>query len=61
MPDAGRSAALSMRDLVKTFGPVKALVGTDFEVARGEIHGLVGQNGAGKSTIIKILAGLFPP
>ena len=61
MPDAGRSAALSMRDLVKTFGPVKALVGTDFEVTRGEIHGLVGQNGAGKTTIIKILAGLFRP
>ena len=59
MTAATDPVALSMRGIVKTFGVVKALVGTDFEVRRGEIHGLVGQNGAGKSTIIKILAGLF--
>jgi len=61
MPTAEQPVALSMRSIVKTFGVVKALVGIDLEVARGEIHGLVGQNGAGKSTIIKILAGLFKP
>ena len=61
MTAATQPLALSMSGIVKTFGVVKALVGTDFEVARGEIHGLVGQNGAGKSTIIKILAGLFKP
>ncbi len=61
MASEQRPVALSMRGLVKTFGVVKALVGVDFEVARGEIHGLIGQNGAGKSTIIKILAGLFKP
>jgi len=59
MPSAAQHIALSMRGLFKTFGVVKALVGIDFEVERGEIHGLIGQNGAGKSTIIKILAGLF--
>ena len=61
MPAAAQPVALSMRGIVKTFGVVKALVGIDFDVARGEIHGLVGQNGAGKSTVIKILAGLFKP
>ncbi len=59
MASEAQPAALSMRGLVKNFGVVKALAGADFEVARGEVHGLVGQNGAGKSTIIKILAGLF--
>ena len=61
MASEQRPIALSMQGLVKTFGVVKALAGVDFEVARGEIHGLVGQNGAGKSTVIKILAGLFKP
>jgi ribose transport system ATP-binding protein len=55
------TTALSMRGLVKTFGAVRALDGANFEVERGEVHGLVGQNGAGKSTVIKILAGLFKP
>jgi ribose transport system ATP-binding protein len=53
--------ALSLRGLVKTFGAVRALDGASFEVRHGEVHGLVGQNGAGKSTMIKILAGLFTP
>jgi len=61
MPAAAQPVALSMRGIVKTFGGVKALVGINFEVVRGEVHGLVGQNGAGKSTIIKILAGLLTP
>jgi ribose transport system ATP-binding protein len=53
--------ALSMRGLVKTFGAVRALDGASFNVQRGEVHGLVGQNGAGKTTIIKILAGIYKP
>ena len=61
MPATTEPTALSMRGISKSFGVVRALVETDFDVARGEIHGLVGQNGAGKSTIIKILAGLFKP
>ncbi|MDX8452324.1 sugar ABC transporter ATP-binding protein [Mesorhizobium sp. VK9D] len=53
--------AIEMTGITKTFGAVKALVDADLKVARGTIHGLVGQNGAGKSTIIKILAGIYSP
>jgi ribose transport system ATP-binding protein len=53
--------ALTMSDMVKTFGGTRALDGANLKVAQGSIHGLVGQNGAGKSTLIRILAGLQPP
>jgi ribose transport system ATP-binding protein len=51
--------ALALRDIVKTFGATRALDGASLVVQRGTIHGLIGQNGAGKSTIIKILGGLY--
>ncbi|MCB8882215.1 sugar ABC transporter ATP-binding protein [Acidisoma cellulosilytica] len=51
--------ALALRDLVKTFGATRALDNANLVVERGAIHGLIGQNGAGKSTIIKILGGLY--
>ena len=53
--------SLRMKGICKTFGPVKALVDASLEVMPGTIHGLVGQNGAGKSTIIKVLAGIIAP
>ncbi|WP_186386120.1 sugar ABC transporter ATP-binding protein [Stappia sp. TSB10P1A] len=43
----------------KRFGPVMALTGVDFRVEAGEIHALLGINGAGKSTFIKILSGII--
>jgi ABC-type sugar transport system ATPase subunit len=43
--------------LSKSYGPVRVLHGLDLELAAGEIHALVGENGAGKSTFIKILSG----
>lgn len=51
--------AVDMRGISKEFGPVKALENVDLVVRKGTIHGLVGANGAGKSTIIKILAGIY--
>ena len=57
----GEELALTMRDVVKTFGGIRALDGANLKVRRGTIHGLVGQNGAGKSTLIKILAGIHQP
>jgi ABC-type sugar transport system ATPase subunit len=52
------SALLEVRDLVKVYPGVTALAGVDLDVAAGEVHCLVGQNGAGKSTMIKILTGV---
>jgi ribose transport system ATP-binding protein len=45
----------------KSFGGVQALRNASFRAERGEVHALVGENGAGKSTMIKILSGLYPP
>lgn len=47
-------------NLRKEFGPTIALNNVDFEVRRGEIHGLIGENGSGKSTIMSIAAGMQP-
>jgi ribose transport system ATP-binding protein len=55
------SASLSIRGLNKSFPGVKALVEVSFEVARGEVHALLGENGSGKSTCIKILSGYYRP
>ncbi len=51
--------AVDMRGISKAFGPVQALEEVDLLVRKGSIHGLVGANGAGKSTIIKVLAGIY--
>ena len=54
-------AALRLWDLSKTFGGQKALDNASLEIAPGEVHGLLGQNGCGKSTLIKVLAGFHAP
>ncbi len=51
-------AAISCRDLRKSFGAVRAVDGLDLEVRTGECFGLLGPNGAGKTTTIEILEGL---
>jgi galactofuranose transport system ATP-binding protein len=51
------SPLLSMRSISKAFGGIPALIASSLEVAPGEVHALIGQNGAGKSTMIKILTG----
>ena len=55
------ASALSVRGISKTFPGQRALVDVDFDLAPGEIRALVGQNGSGKSTFIKILAGYHEP
>ncbi len=54
-------ALLHMRGINKNFPGVQALKGAHFEVRRGEVHALIGENGAGKSTMIKIVSGVYQP
>jgi len=49
-----------MTDIVKTFGEVQAIKNGNFNLFEGEIHSLIGENGAGKSTMMKILYGIYP-
>lgn len=48
-----------MQNITKAFNGIKALNDVTFQVKKAQIHGLVGENGAGKSTIMKILAGIY--
>lgn len=52
---------LKARGLVKRFGSVTALNGTDFDLFPGEVLAVIGDNGAGKSSLIKCFAGAHPP
>lgn len=54
-------AIISMRDIEKHFGHVIALSGVSLDVRPGECHCLLGDNGAGKSTFIKVMSGVFQP
>ncbi|WP_152044788.1 sugar ABC transporter ATP-binding protein [Aureimonas psammosilenae] len=52
---------LKLTNLSKRFGGVRALENIDWDVRPGEVHCLVGENGCGKSTLIKTVAGVHPP
>jgi simple sugar transport system ATP-binding protein len=53
--------AIRMRHISKVFGGVRALDDVSFEVGLGEVHCLAGENGCGKSTLIKIITGVYKP
>jgi ABC-2 type transport system ATP-binding protein len=55
------SAVVEARGLTVSFGPVMAVAGFDLSVPAGAALALVGRNGAGKSTTLKVLAGVLPP
>jgi len=52
---------ISVSNLVKKYGDLTAVAGVSFEVARGEIVGLLGHNGAGKTTVMKTMTGYLEP
>lgn len=51
---------IEMKDIQKNFEFVKAIVNGQFNLKKGEIHSLIGENGAGKSTMMKIVYGIYP-
>ena len=58
---SGREPLLSLRGIGMTFGGVQAAVDVDLDVHRGEVVALVGDNAAGKSTIARIIGGVYQP
>jgi ABC-type uncharacterized transport system ATPase subunit len=58
---AETTAAVELRGLTKQFGSVVANAGVNLRVESGTIHGVIGENGAGKSTAMKMLYGIFLP
>lgn len=61
LPRDGGDPAVSVRNLVKRYGPVKAVEDLSFEITTGEVFAILGPNGAGKTTTIEILEGLRRP
>ncbi len=51
---------VEMKNIVKSFGEVRAVKDGQFNLIKGEIHSLIGENGAGKSTMMKLLYGMYP-
>ncbi|MCE6952301.1 sugar ABC transporter ATP-binding protein [Cereibacter sphaeroides] len=56
-----KAPVLAIRGVSRLFGPVQVLFDVDFDLRPGEVHALIGENGAGKSTTMKILAGYLEP
>lgn len=56
-----QTPAVVLKNVYKSFGSVHANSDVSLEIARGTIHGIIGENGAGKSTAMKILYGMFAP
>src|SRR5690348_8810336 len=58
---AMNSPAVSVSELTKTFGDLKALDALSFDVSAGDLFGIVGPDGSGKTTTLRILAGVLRP
>ena len=54
-------AILTVRDVTKSYGSVRAVAGVSFAVRKGEIFALLGPNGAGKTSLVRMLLGILGP
>ena len=52
---------ISVQNVSKSFGPVKAIQNISFQIKKGEVVGFLGPNGAGKTTMMRLITGFFPP
>src|SRR5919198_4375254 len=59
MSEQAVAPILELRAISKRFGGAIALESVDFDLLPGEVHGLIGENGAGKSTMMKLLSGVY--
>ena len=55
MTSDGKLPILSLRDIKKSYGPIQVLHGIDLDVYAGEVVALLGENGAGKSTVSNVI------
>ncbi len=60
-PGSSPPPLLSLRGVSKNFGPVRALINVDLDVPAGQVTALLGDNGAGKTVLIKCIAGIWEP
>jgi branched-chain amino acid transport system permease protein len=56
-----RKSELRLKNIVLSFGGVRAVDGVDLDIRTGEVHGLIGPNGSGKTTILNVISGYYPP
>jgi simple sugar transport system ATP-binding protein len=61
MTQDSEACAVELRGIAKAFGAVQANAGIDLRVQKGSIHAVIGENGAGKSTAMKMLYGIYRP
>ena len=61
MGERAQPGLLTLKDLSLSFGGVRAIDGVDFEIKTGEVHGLIGPNGSGKTTILNVISGYYAP
>jgi len=54
-----KKTVIQLQNVTKRYGKIKVLDSIQFDLRKGEVHGLIGENGAGKSTTMKLLAGVY--
>jgi branched-chain amino acid transport system permease protein len=61
LSDGPRKSELRLKDIVLSFGGVRAVDGVDLDIHTGEVHGLIGPNGSGKTTMLNVISGYYTP